>query len=87
MPAKPATQSITSISNEVPSHENPNNEIESSIVLDTKKTEDIPTYVNKTRQETEKTINNDSEWQKPISLKALKKKLNEKFAIKYGHFI
>lgn len=86
MPAKPANQSITSTSNEVPSHENQNNEIESSIVLDTEKTEDIPTYVNKI-QETETSINNDSEWQKPISLKALKKKLNETFAIKYGHFI
>lgn len=84
MPVNAVNQSTASKYNELPSHENPNNEMESSILPDAEKTEDIPTYVNEIH-ETDPTINNnESEWQKPISLKALKKKLNETFVIKYG---
>lgn len=86
MPANAVNQNTASKSNELPLHENPNNEMESFIVPDAEKTEDIPTYVNET-QETDPTINNESEWQKPISLKALKKKLNETFVIRYGRSI
>lgn len=86
MPANAVNRGTKSKSNKLPSHENPNDEMESFIVPDMEKIEDIPAYVNQ-MQETETTINNESEWQKPISLKALKKKLNETFVIKYGRSI
>lgn len=66
--------------NDKSQHQIESNEIESKSVNDTEKTEETTeTVIN--AKETEP-INNESDWQKPISLKALKKRLNEIFVVK-----
>lgn len=47
----------------------------------TEKIDDTPTT--STAQHQENNVESETEWQKPISLKALKKKLNEIFVVKY----
>lgn len=78
MPADAAVRSTDTETDRVPQIETPANDDESK--NDTEKTEEFMESVIEPNEI--ETINNESDWQKPISLKALKKKLNEIFVIK-----
>lgn len=80
MPANVTAQIAETANSELPLEEKPTDQIEEKPVTDTEKTEEILETVIETKEN--ETISNESDWQKPISLKALKKKLNDIFVIK-----
>lgn len=59
-----------------------NTDIEKENLSDINIVENIEPTVSTVIENESNDVSNESEWQKPISLKALKKKLNETFIVK-----